>query len=158
MRRTVALGVVATLAITLTLSTAGTAQATGVFQATLTGAEQVGPVNTAALGNAVVVVNPNGVSYTLVVNNAVDVLAAHIHCAPFGVNGPVGVTLFVFAGSPVTKNGVLASGPILGTDTPDDNPCGWEDLDDLIDAMESGDTYVNVHTLANLGGEIRGQL
>ncbi len=156
MRRTVALGVVATLAITLTLSTAGTAQGPGVFQATLTGAQQVSPVNTGAVGNAVVVVNPNGVSYTLVVNNAVDVLAAHIHCAPFGVNGFVGVTLFL--GAPVTQNGVLAGGPILAPDTPDDNPCGWEDLDDLIDAMESGDTYVNVHTLSNLGGEIRGQL
>ena len=157
MRRTVALGVVATLAITLTLSTAGTAQATGVFQATLTGAEQVGPVNTVARGNATVVVSPTGgVSFTLVVNNAVAVVAAHIHCAPFGVNGPVGVTLFL--GAPVSQNGVLAAGPILAPDTPDDNPCGWEDLDDLIDAMESGDTYVNVHTLANLGGEIRGQL
>ncbi len=157
MRITVSLGVVVMLAITLTLSAAGTAQATGVFQARLTGAQQVGPVNTAALGNATVVVSPTGgVSFTLVVNNAVAVVAAHIHCAAFGVNGPVGVTLFL--GAPVSQNGVLAAGPILAPDTPDDNPCGWEDLDDLIDAMESGDTYVNVHTLANLGGEIRGQL
>ena len=155
MRITVSLGVVAMLAITLTLSAAGTAQATGVFQATLTGAEQVGPVNTVARGNATVVVRPTGeVSFTLVVNNAVAVVAAHIHCAPFGVNGPVGVTLFL--GAPVTQNGVLAGGPILAPDV--GNACGWADLDDLIDAMGSGDTYVNVHTLANLGGEIRGQL
>ena len=157
MRITVSLGVVVMLAITLTLSAAGTAQATGVFQATLTGAEQVEPVKTVARGNATVVVRPTGgVFFTLVVNNAVAVVAAHIHCAPFGVNGPVGVTLFL--GAPVSQNGVLAAGPILAPDNPDDNPCGWEDLDDLIDAMESGDTYVNVHTLANLGGEIRGQL
>ena len=157
MRITVSLGVVVMLAITLTLSAAGTAQATGVFQARLTGAQQVSPVNTGAVGNAAVVVSPTrGVFYTLIVNNAVAVVAAHIHCAPFGVNGPVGVTLFL--GAPVSQNGVLAAGPILAPDTPDDNPCGWEDLDDLIDAMESGDTYVNVHTLANLGGEIRGQL
>ena len=157
MRRTFALGVVATLAITFTLSTAGTAQGPGAFTATLSGAQQVSPVNTGAVGNAVVVVSPTGgVSYMLIVNNAVAVVAAHIHCAPFGVNGPVGVTLFL--GAPVSQNGVLAAGPILAPDTPDDNPCGWEDLDDLIDAMESGDTYVNVHTFVNQPGEIRGQL
>ena len=38
------------------------------------------------------------------------------------------------------------------------NGCGWADLADLVAAMASGDTYVNVHTLANLPGEIRGQL
>jgi hypothetical protein len=102
----------------------------------------------------VVIANPNGVSYTLVVNNAESIVAAHIHCAPAGVNGPVGVTLF--SGSPVTINGILAQGPILAPNAA--NGCGWADLDDLIAALDSGDTYVNVHTLSTLSGEIRGQL
>ena len=31
-------------------------------------------------------------------------------------------------------------------------------MEELIAAMEAGNTYVNVHTSANSGGEIRGQL
>ncbi len=132
---------------------AGTAHA-GAFRAGLSGEEQVPFLETDALGNAVVIVNPNGVFYTLVVNHASQVVAAHIHCAPAGVNGFVGVTLYL--GAPTSTNGILARGPILSPDP--NNGCGWADLDDLIDALESGDTYVNVHTLQNLGGEIRGQL
>ncbi len=158
MRKMIALSVVVALAGIFTLATATTAQRReregGAFRAQLTGDEQVPALDTAAVGNAVVRVTPNGVRYNLVVNNAVDVVAAHIHCAPAGVNGPVGVTLF--AGAPVTINGILAQGPILAPDV--GNACGWVDLDDLVAAMESGDTYVNVHTLANLPGEIRGQL
>ena len=71
-----------------------------------------------------------------------------------GVNGPVGVTLFL--GSPVMVNGVLAEGPIEMPDA--NNGCGWLDLVDVLEAIESGDTYVNVHTLQSLPGEIRGQL
>lgn len=154
MQRMLALGVVATLALTLSLTSAGIAQASGASRAQLTGDEEAPPVDTPARGTMVIVVNPNGVSYNLVVNNARDIVAAHIHCAPLGVNGPVGVTLF--AGSPLTKNGILASGPILAPDT--SNGCGWLDLDDVAAAIESGDTYVNVHTLSHLPGEIRGQL
>ena len=155
MRKTNALGVAVALVGIGALAATTNAGSFGAFQAQLTGAESVpGPVDTEAVGNAVVTVTPNGVRYTLVVNNAVAVVAAHIHCAPVGAAGPVGVTLF--AGAPVTMNGVLAQGPILGPDGP--NGCGWDTLDDVIAAMESGDTYVNVHTLANLAGEIRGQL
>ncbi len=159
MRKMIALSAVVALAGIFTLATATTAQrreggAFRGFRAQLTGDEQVPALDTAAMGNAVVRVTSNGVAYTLVVNNAVNVVATHIHCAPAGVNGPIGVTLF--AGGPVTTNGVLAQGPILAPDV--NNACGWVDLDDLVAAMESGDTYVNVHTLANLPGEIRGQL
>ena len=154
MLRTIGLSVVVALAGVFTLATATNAQGFGAFRAHLTGDEQVPVLDTAAIGNAVVSVTPRGVRYTLVVNNAVDVVAAHIHCAPAGANGPVGVTLY--SGSPVTINGDLARGPILAPDA--DNLCGWIDLDDLVVGMESGDTYVNVHTLANLPGEIRGQL
>ena len=156
MRKTIVLGVVVALAGIGALAATTNAGSFGAFQAQLTGAEAVpGPVATAAVGEAVVTVTPKGVRYTLVVNNAVAIVAAHIHCAPVGVAGPVGVTLF--AGAPLTMNGTLASGPIVGPNGPP-NGCGWETLDDVIDAMESGDTYVNVHTLGNLAGEIRGQL
>ena len=92
--------------------------------------------------------------YTLNVTNLPNVVASHIHCGPAGDAGPVGVTLFV--GGPVSTNGMLAHGEILAPDFV--NGCGWDTLDDVIDALESGDTYINIHTLQSFPGEIRGQV
>ena len=93
-------------------------------------------------------------SFMLLVAGLQNVAAAHIHCAPVGVAGFVGVTLFLSA--PIDANGILAQGPIAGPDP--GNLCGWLDNDDVIDAIDAGDAYVNIHTLQNLSGEIRGQL
>lgn len=37
-------------------------------------------------------------------------------------------------------------------------PLAGMTLEDLVALIESGDAYVNVHTVANPGGEIRGQV
>ena len=128
------------------------------FTAPLSGSEEVPPVDTMATGNAIVrVVRIRGdesVNYTLITAGLAGTVAAHIHCAPEDANGPVGVTLFL--GAPAMVNGILASGPIMAPD--ENNGCLWVDIFDVVAAIESGDTYVNVHTLPNLGGEIRGQL
>jgi glucose/arabinose dehydrogenase len=126
------------------------------FRADLSGAEEVPPVETDATGLATFEANraETAVRYTLSVRNIEDVLAAHIHCAPAGENGPVGVTLF--SGGPVTVEGLLARGTITEPDA--GNGCGWTSVGDVIAALRSGDTYVNVHTAANPPGEIRGQI
>src|SRR6266496_6004446 len=76
------------------------------------------------------------------VANIDNPVAAHIHCGAVGVNGPVGVTLFVAppAGGAVT--GTLAEGTITAPDA--GNACGWTDLAAVLAAMQTGDTYVNV--------------
>ncbi len=150
MRKTAVLGFVAV--IVAAVSWAGPAAAQ-TFVAHLTGADEVPPVDTAAVGQATIIVTARDVLHALSVGNIADVVAAHIHCAPEGVNGPVGITLFL--GAPV-GSGNLANGPLPDPDP--GNACGWVTLDDAIAAMEAGDAYVNVHTLANLGGEVRGQL
>ncbi|MBK8902331.1 MAG: PQQ-dependent sugar dehydrogenase [Anaerolineaceae bacterium] len=126
------------------------------FRADLTGAEEVPPVDTDAEGIATFQTNAaeTAVRYELRVRNIEDVLAAHIHCAPVGENGPVGVTLF--SGGPVTVQGVLARGTITSPDP--GNSCGWITVADVVAALRSGDTYVNVHTAAHPPGEIRGQI
>lgn len=126
------------------------------FRTHLSGDEEVEPVDTDAQGQAVFQVDRAGdaLRFRLNVANIEDVVAAHIHCAPAGVNGPVGVTLF--EGGPEDVDGTLAAGEITAPDG--GNGCGWMDLGDVVDAIRSGDTYVNVHTLANTGGEIRGQI
>lgn len=126
------------------------------FRADLDGASEVPPVETDATGIASFRANPaeTAVRFTLGVRDIEDVLAAHIHCAPVGENGPVGVTLF--AGGPVTLDGILAQGVIMAPDA--GNACGWSTIADVIAALRSDDTYVNVHTLSYPPGEIRGQI
>ncbi len=155
MRRLTVLLMVVALAMVMLVPAASAGGNDNSFVANLKGRSEVPPVDTNGQGTAHIRVDRDGdVSYKLIVANLPNVVAAHIHCAPVGANGAVGVTLF--AGAPVTTNGILAQGEILAPDA--ENLCGWEDLDDVIEALASGDTYVNVHTLQSLPGEIRGQL
>jgi hypothetical protein len=79
-------------------------------------------------------------------------VAGHIHCAPAGANGGVGVTLL---SEPKGTDGKVR-GSFTGPDA--GNVCGWTTLDDVIVAMATGDAYVNIHTATYPGGEIRGQI
>jgi hypothetical protein len=126
------------------------------WQALLSGDEEVPPVATDAQGEARVQFSSDAsqLEFKVTVTNIEDVVAAHIHCAPEGVNGPVGVTLFM--GGPVTPNGTLVEGTITAPDA--DNGCNWQDVEDILTALDNGYGYVNVHTLAHPSGEIRGQL
>ena len=126
------------------------------FTTHLSGDEEVPPVETQAQGQASFSFDRDAAAldFRLIVANTDDVVAAHIHCGGVGVNGPVGITLFT--GGPTSINGVLASGTAAAPDSA--NACGWDSLSDVRTAMRNGLTYVNVHTLANPGGEIRGQI
>lgn len=143
------------------LTLAGTGLAAGGghdrnFRAHLSGDNEVPPVETDARGQATFQLTNAGdaLRFKLIVANIDDVVAAHIHCAPVGENGPVGVTLF--EGGPTSENGILSAGTIAEPD--EENGCGWETLGDVVSAIRRGDTYVNVHTLAHPPGEIRGQV
>ena len=110
-------------------------------------------VATNATGQAIIKERAGELSFKILVAGLQNVVAAHIHCGPAGTAGPVGVTLF--SSFPIDVNGILAQGevePNVG------NACGWLDDADVIDAIDAGDAYVNVHTVQNLAGEIRGQL
>lgn len=78
---------------------------------------------------------------------------AHIQCGPTGANGPVVALLYGF-GPVVSPDGVLSQGTITAADfipRPDLAVCpgGVADLDGLIGQIQAGNTYVNVHTMAN---------
>jgi hypothetical protein len=132
------------------------------FRAHLSGAQEVPPVDTRAQGQAIFQLSPDGMSihYQLNVANIEDVLMAHIHMAPAGENGAVVVWLYPHEPPPVLIpgrfQGVLAAGVITAADLV--GPLTGQTLQDLLDAIEGGNTYVNVHTVANPGGEIRGQV
>ena len=139
---------------------AGTASASsggGEFHTKLTGSEEVPPRDTVAHGNAQYHVANDGlsVSYKLIAVNIDNVVAGHIHLAPFGVNGPVVVPLVSASACETMPNGIKCEGTFTAADLV--GPLQGHPLSDLLDAMENGGTYTNVHTTQFPGGEIRGQ-
>lgn len=126
------------------------------FVADLSGAQEAPPIVTAGSGLASFLLNPGSTAITFEVTaaNIRDVAASHIHCAPKEANGPIGVTLS--RGAPGPVNGILAQGVITAPNP--GNGCGWANFAAIVGAMQSGNTYVNVHTAANPSGEIRGQI
>lgn len=127
------------------------------FNASLKGGNEATPVNTKAVGEAIVTISKDEtkIHYKLIVANIENVTASHFHMAPAGTNGGVVAFLFGPNQEPGPYNGVLAEGDIMAS-----NVIGSiaGNLDALIAAIRSGNIYVNVHTTENPGGEIRGQL
>ena len=102
-------------------------------------------------------------NYKLNVANTKNVTQAHIHCGEAGVNGPIVVFLFGLDPAGVNQNGVLAEGTITAANIiarPESAACvgGLSSFENLLEKMRNGGAYVNVHTLALPGGEIRGQI
>lgn len=114
------------------------------FTATLTGQQENPAVATTAIGTGVFLLTDAGLEFSITVDS-LDFTAAHFHNAAPGANGGVVRNI----GSDFIGN--TASGIWKSTDA---QPLTAE----LIAALLAGNIYVNVHTAANPGGEIRGQL
>lgn len=159
-----------TLLIALTMLTAtGAAHASPAasqnFIAPLSGGDEVPPADTNARGAAALKLSKDGteLQYMLIVANIRNVTQSHIHCGAAGVNGPVVAFLFGLNPAGVAANSILAEGTITAANViprPDSAACpgGVADFDDLVPKIQSRDAYVNVHTLVDPGGEIRGKI
>jgi hypothetical protein len=117
---------------------ASVAGATDV-KVTLSGANEVPPVKTAATGEGTISIADDGTVTGSITAKGVDGTMGHIHLAAPGKNGPVIVKL--------AKDGNVFKVP----------PGSKLDADQL-KAFKAGELYVNVHSAENKGGEIRGQL
>lgn len=151
------------LALGVGLGVAATSYAaSATFTTPLSGAEEVPAVDTHARGVATFRLSNDGTElhYRLIASNIEDVHMAHIHLAEAGTNGGVVVWLYPDAPPPVhiegRHSGVLATGTITSEDLV--GALAGAGLDALVEAMEDGMTYVNVHTMEHMGGEIRGQI
>lgn len=153
-RLVVLLGVALTLFMLAPAVMAG--HGNGAHTASLHGSNEVPPNDSSGAGEAIFKFSKDGsqLQYKLIVANTNDVFASHIHCAPEGVNGPVGVTLFV--GADTDPSAILAWNTVTAPDP--GNACGWATLADVAAAIDSGGAYVNVHTATLPGGELRGQI
>jgi hypothetical protein len=112
----------------------------GNTQVTLNGAQEVPPVTTAATGFGTITVGDDKSVSGSVSTSGVVGTVAHIHDGAAGKNGPVIV--------PLTKS----------SDNTWTVPPGTKFTDAQYEAYKAGNLYVNVHSAANKGGEIRGQL
>jgi hypothetical protein len=122
----------------LALAAGGAALAKDV-KVTLSGKNEVPPVNTSASGEGTISIADDGAVGGSVTTKGVQGTAAHIHMGKEGANGPVIV--------PFTKEGETYKAP-----------AGAKLNADQMKAFQAGDLYFNVHSEANKGGEIRGQL
>jgi hypothetical protein len=145
--------------VLVTFALAGAARADELFKAILTGDEEVPPVTTETTGKAFLLLDKTAttIEFQLHVSGGVRLTQSHIHCAPAGTNGPVVVFL---AG--LHSGGLDVDGKWVGNATIKDSSivntaCG-STVADLAAAMRSGGAYVNVHSVANPSGVVRGQI
>ena len=94
-----------------------------------------------------------------------EVLQAHIHVGQRSVNG--GITVFLCtnlgngpAGTPPCPQEGAVTGVRMAADIVGPAGQGIEvgEFEEVLKAIRSGNTYVNVHTVKHPGGEIRGQI
>jgi hypothetical protein len=126
------------------------------FEATLTGAaERPNPVTTTATGTASIDINDSNstIDFSVSVTGLVNPTLAHIHVGGVDVAGPPVVDLLPTPPAAGSFTGVLNSGTITAVMI-----TGGETFATLVAKIRSGEAYINVHTTANPGGEIRGQL
>ena len=156
------------LAVPALVLASGLAVAGGqdVWKARLSGDNEAPPVASKAHGSATFTViydlttegdttGINRIEYQVRVSSLVDVRAAHIHIGAPGVAGPIAVNLNATQSDGRT-NGVIAQGTFMANDLT--GPLAGLTLSDLYDEFVAGNAYVNVHTVAHPGGEIRGTL
>jgi hypothetical protein len=113
----------------------------------------------------------SALEYKLIAANIENVFMAHIHMNRPGVNGPIVVWLYPSTATvpgPTGAgrvDGVIAEGTI--TDSNLVGPLSGQPLSALVDALNSGNAYVNLHTSDGStisgpgnfpGGEIRGDV
>jgi hypothetical protein len=106
----------------------------------LAGNQEVPPVTTPASGSGAFTVGADGSVSGSVTTLSIAGTAAHIHTGAVNVNGPVIV--------PLTKT----SENVWSV------PAGAKFTAAQLASYKAGQLYVNVHSVANKGGEIRGQL
>jgi hypothetical protein len=140
------------------------------FVAHLVGENEVPSRDTAAQGQLVLQLSPDGetLTYRLNAANIHNVVAAHIHVGPIDANGPIVLFLFGPASAGGGRfSGVLGSGTATGGDLT--GPLAGQPLGALIAEIDAGNAYVNVHTNDGVaptntgagdfpGGEVRAQV
>jgi hypothetical protein len=128
------------------------------FTAELSGKDVVPAVDTPATGSATFTLDSTGtrMHFVLKVSNITDVIASRVHEGKPGSNGQGLLILFPGPIQTGTFTGTLAQGnfnasALIGSLT-------GKTIVDFVALLRSGQAYVNIGTVKNPKGEIRGQL
>lgn len=107
--------------------------------AVLTADQETGSVASGAFGSATLTLDRSTRTLSaMVTTDGVTATAAHIHAGAAGSNGAVVLPLTVSANGAALASTVLTQGQL--------------------DSLDAGELYLNVHSAAHAGGEIRGQI
>ena len=145
--------------VTVGVATAGL---NGHWNTHATGDNEVPPNTSGAQAQANLKLSADGasLSYKLNVANIENVTQAHIHMAPSGANGAIVAWLYPSAPPaqliPGRSSGTLGEGTLTAASLV--GPLAGRPLSALLDAIASGNAYVNVHTSQFPPGEVRGQV
>jgi hypothetical protein len=121
------------------------------YVAHMDGAQDTPPLKVPGKGTATLTLTGNKLTYVITVDSlSGEASAAHIHIGKVGASGPPVVTFKLMK---IGTSGKLASGE--ADLTKDVNGISGDSLKVL---LRTGGAYVNVHTAAHAGGEIRGQI
>lgn len=131
-----------------------TAAHSSTYVATLTGAkERPAPTSSTAAGTATFTLIGRRLAYLVTSTPFATALTlGHVHIGSSGVAGPV-IVPFTIA----TQSGTVASGTIDLSQPLTSNTITISG-DSLLALFDRGNAYVNLHTAAFPGGEIRGQI
>ena len=158
-RRTVgiAAGIVGAAAVAFVVASCGdsTAPKNKTYVANLSPANEVPPKTTTGTGVVTFTDLGSEIDWTMTLNGVTNVIASHIHApAAAGANASVIINLYLPIRPPETGTltGIVAKGSITNAANP------AVSLDSLRTLFNNGNAYVNVHTTANPGGEIRDQV
>jgi len=142
----------------------------------LTGYEEVPSVSTSANGHFDATISNDGTEIAWELSySALEgaIQQSHIHVAQPGVNGGISVFLCTNLGNgpagiqPCPAGPATISGTITAADVSPAIPAtaaartqgvNTGEIDELIAAMRAGSTYVNIHSTAWPGGEVRSQI
>ncbi|GAB4110681.1 MAG: hypothetical protein OHK0050_06710 [Roseiflexaceae bacterium] len=109
------------------------------FTANIRGYYENPPNGSATYANAEIYLDGSTLYYTITFNQAITLTGAHIHRGAAGTNGPVAYDLSTIGSViSITGNTTLSSGDIA--------------------LLKSGGLYLNFHTAAYPGGQLRGQI
>jgi hypothetical protein len=143
------------------------------------------PQDSNAQGQAIFKIAEDGLSfdYKLIASNIDNVVQAHIHCGPSGMNGGIFIWLYpsvtstgALTGPTGRHDGVLAEGTVVSGAALNVRPQGASavcpggvaNFADALRQIRAGNAYVNIHTNDGVaptntgpgdfpGGEVRGQ-
>ena len=153
----IAAGVLGAAIIAFIVASCGDSTSPGnkTYVANLSPANEVPVKTTTGTGTVTFTDLGSEIDWVMTLNGVTNVIASHIHGpAAAGTNASVIINLYLPIRPPETGTltGIVARGSITNAAN------SAVSLDSLRTLFNNGNAYVNVHTTANPGGEIRDQV